>query len=81
MDAADSNFVKKHEEEKKAGTDQVSIAQNQPQVDPSEPYKRISDDDEGGCTIGTTGQIIFYVGLVSIMGYIAYRVCSSKNKE
>ena len=80
MDAMDSNFKKQHEEEKKAGTDQVSIAHTQPQVNPDEPYKRISDDDEGECTIGYTGQVIFYIGVASILGYIAYRTLR-KNEQ
>ena len=81
MDAMDSNFKKQHEEEKKAGTDQVSIAQTQPQVDPDEPYQRQTDDNEGECTIGYTGQVIFYIGVVSILGYIAYRAYSRNKSE
>ena len=77
MDKFDGASLKKMEEEKKEGTDQGSVAKTEPVQ--TGPYVRQTSDDDGGCTIGDTGKIIFYAGFFAIVTYGV--VCLLKKKE
>ena len=63
---------------KKDGTDQVSVAKTQPI--PTGPYVRQSADDDGGCTIGESGKIAFYLGFFCLVGYGAFKLYQKKNE-
>ena len=72
MESVDQRAKKEREESMAQGTDQVSQAKKDPT--PAQEGERQSTPDDGGCTIGVTGQYIFYAGLLAVTGYVAYRL-------
>ena len=80
MDEFDAASLKKMDDEKKEGTDQGSVAKTQPPVPKGQPYVRQSEPDEGGCTIGETGKILFYVGFFGLVLFGAYKFVSKKSE-
>ena len=64
MDASDAKASKQTEDEKKAGTDQVTAAANE---DPNAPRRAYTD--EGGCTLGEPGKLLCWVALGALAVY------------
>ena len=76
MDKRDSELKKKSDQEKADGLDQVTIAAKEPEMTEAERKElasRVASDD-GGCTIGETGKIMFWVGLACVAGFICVKL-------
>ena len=74
MDEMDSKALQKMKDDKKDGTDQVSVARNEP-ADAPRPAPVA---DEGGCTIGEPGKFLFVAGAIAALVYLGVQAYRSR---